>query len=352
MDAAMATTDISFPRFAFHHPWPPNDGRHIGAWMKSMLLFFDGVALLVPSGSEELVVKGQSETVIPLIEMGLLRTLDPARLIDREVSTALLNLVLEIATSREREFIYSGRSIDARGILYHDLTGPRSLDRDEREASRIVWEEMQRRGFASHFGPDDTILVDPDKWGLILAFLAQALRPAGLKQGLDLQPATDDLYLISSLIKALDLPRFPSAGHVLTFDLEQVSLDLTHTPIHEVLEFRERHGEQYRAYTSNLQRFAFEISALPVEDREASLIDRHLELADEADRLKRLARTWWRRPVATIGVGMAGAVWSGAQGDWASSIISLLGGIVGAGGKPDARSAYSYLFKAQSKIFR
>lgn len=312
-----------------------------------MLLFFDGVAILVPSEAEALVFRDQEETVVPLLDQGLLHLLDPATWIDHSVATGMLDLVLHIATSQELESIHSGRSLDARGILFRDLTGPRSLTRQEREASLIVWEEMQRRGLASGFGPDETMLVDTDKWQLILAFLANALTPAGRRAGWDLQPATDEMGLSHALRHLLGTGGVPSEGHVLTFDLEQISLDLSAVPIPDLLDFRHRHGAGFRAYSAQLRRFVFELSTLEGEDQRIALAHRRDELADEADRLKRLARTWWRRPAASVLVGLVGAAWSGGKGDWPASILSLLAGFAGAGSKPDMSSAYSYLFQAR-----
>jgi hypothetical protein len=315
-----------------------------------MLLFFDGVAVLVDSQARDLLVAGQEETVLPLVDSGHLHVLDPDVLIDEQTSTALIDFILQIATSEEKESIYSGKSLSDRGLLFPSLFGPRALNTQERAAAIMVWQEMQRRGFASDFHPGDEILVDADKWQLILAFLAHALRPAGIRAGLDLQPATDDPKIVYSLVRTLDLPGFPASGHVVTFDLEQVALDLSDVPIYDVLDFREHHGDRYRAYVASLRRFAMEIGALPVAERQAGFISRRDELADEADRLKRIARTWWRRPIASVGVGVAGAIWSATRGDWPASVISLLGGIAGAGGKPEMASAYSYLFKAQSRF--
>jgi hypothetical protein len=121
-------------------------------------------------------------------------------------------------------------------------------------------------------------------------------------------------------------------------------------PIDDLLEFRQQHGGEYQRYASNVRTFAHEVASTPELDRAALLQSRRNELAAEADRLTHIARTWWRQPVASVSVGLAGAVLAGAHGDWSADTLSLLTGIGGAGGRPDDASVYSYLFGTGSRF--
>jgi hypothetical protein len=217
----------------------------------------------------------------------------------------------------------------------------------------MVWEEMRRRGYVSRIRRDKSIYLETGAWAAILAYLAQALRPAGRSLGLDLMPATDNPQLLSGFRTLLQQARWDPAismADVVTFDLEQVALDLSGVPIVDLLEFRQQHGGEYQRYASNVRTFAHEVATTPTADRVALLQDRRNELAAEADRLVHVTRTWWRRPIASVSVGLAGAVLAGVHGDWGTGTLSLLAGLVGAGGRPDDMSMYSYLFRTGARF--
>jgi hypothetical protein len=355
-DLTAVTGDVSMhglPKVAFYHPWPPLDGRPISSWLKSMLLFFDGVAVLVARNDRWILIRGQEETVYPLQEAGLLHILDPDDVIDHDIANALTEFVLEIATSDERELLRDPDSGQSQALLRNRWIRPRKLTRQERAASEMVWEEMKRRGYVSRIRRDSSIYLSSHAWAAILAFLAQALRPAGRSLGLDLLPATDNPSLVSGFRDLLDHARRDPAismADVVAFDLEQVALDLSGVPITDLLEFRQQHGGEYQRYVSNARTFAQQVASTPKTDRAAVLRDRRNELAAEADQLVHIARTWWRQPVASVSVGLAGAVLAGAHGDWSAAALSLLSGIVGSAGRPDTTSAYSYLFRTGSRF--
>lgn len=336
-------------RVAFHYPWPPIDGHLISAWLKTMSLFFDGVAVLAAPAEHDLLIAGQEETIYPLHDARLLHILDPDDIIDRSAARALIDFVLQLATSIEEESIRSGRILEDLALLRDTWSRPRALDEQERAASRLVWKELQRRGLASDFRADDAIYVEPDKWRQILAFLAQAVKPAGRRIGLDLQPATDDKSMIDNFPVVRGRQRL-SEGDVVAFDIEQVALDMSNVPMSDLLEFREDHGSDYRAYARSIQRFALEVSELPSEDRTSAFLRRRDELADEADHLRNLARTWWRQPAASVGLGLIGTGVSASIGQWAPAALALLTGIVGAQSKPPTSGMYSYLFTAQRRF--
>jgi hypothetical protein len=75
-------------------------------------------------------------------------------------------------------------------------------------------------------------------------------------------------------------------------------------PLDDVLEFRAAHGREHRAYMRSLRRFVAELAHLDEPARDQALMDRREELADAADALRRLARTYWRKPLAGFGLGL------------------------------------------------
>lgn len=308
---------------------------------------------MMARNDRNILVSGQEETVYPLQEAGLLHILDPGDVIDRDVGAALTEFVLEVATSDQRELMRDPDSPMSQALLRRSWSSPHSLTHEERAASDMVWEEMRRRGYASRIGRDRSVYLDTHAWAAVLAFLAQALRPAGRSLGLDLLPVTDNPSLLHGFRALLERVRRDPAismADVVAFDLEQVALDLSGVPIADLLEFRQQHGDEYQRYASNARVFAQEVASTPEIDRGTLLRDRRNELAAEADRLVHLARTWWRQPVASVSVGLAGAVLAGAHGDLGAATLSLLTGIVGAAGRPDRTTVYSYLFRTGSNF--
>jgi hypothetical protein len=100
---------------------------------------------------------------------------------------------------------------------------------------------------------------------------------------------------MTGLSTVLSLPSMPSAGQIVTLDLETVAVDLASAPLDEVLSFREAHGAEYRAYARDLRGMIAELSPLEPEERERRLLDRRDELADRAHDLRRTSMRAWRQ---------------------------------------------------------
>jgi hypothetical protein len=144
----------------------------------------------------------------------------------------------------------------------------------------------------------------------------------------------------------------PSAGHVVSFDLEAMSLDLDTVPLDDVLAFREDERAAHRAYMRSLRGFLSEIAQTDdVEERKSLLLHRQEEIADAAHALRSKARRAFARTGASWSRGLAGAVWSGLGRDILSVILggsSLVGGSVP--GTRDFPNAYSYVFAAARRL--
>src|SRR3954447_2665716 len=294
--------------FAFYHPWPPIDNRSLSGWTKTMLLFFDGVAILAPPEVADSVVERDESTMLPLAESGLLQTLDPAEMIDEATADAILEFLFAVSTdpyedmmSRERLFNYVDEPLEERGIIFRNrLAASSRLPEATRSLAEMLWAELRARGLVSEPLDDGSVRAQKRFWGIYEAFLAYTLRPQGRNRGLDLYPATDDARMVRAFMGLLNVDRHPSAGHVVAFDLEQVAIDLSHTPLDEVLAFRQQYGAQYRSYAANLRRFVNEVSALEADERRQRYQERRSELADAADELARFSRKSWRQPAASI----------------------------------------------------
>jgi hypothetical protein len=334
----MSDPKASSSEIAFYYPghlW------HRPEWIKNLLLFFDGIGLLVPEykvSEPEIVDPILAQ---PLRDKGLLHYLVADKVVDKDASQKLAAAIGDLL---ERGAFDSLRSD---GTAFHAISRSRmGFEGDENIAGEL-FAKLKEPGLARPSKDGVSIPLHPLLRYLMLTLLSQILRPKGAAIGLDLYPATDQPRIVEGLTEFLNLPSAPSAGHVVEFDLNTVSIDLTTVPLDEVLDFKKHHGEEHRAYARNIRKFTRELSLLSATERERAFRDRQSELDDLASDLKRRSRTAWRLP-ASFALGLAGAYWTYLTGDWFGA---LLGGgavaVAGIGDTPSEASAFSYLFSAR-----
>jgi hypothetical protein len=210
--------------------------------------------------------------------------------------------------------------------------------------------ELKARKLARDTEDGVSIPMHPAVRALVLVLLSQILRPKGPELGLELSPATDQPRLVEALCELLSVPRTPTAGHVVQFDLETVCPDLSAMPLDEVLDFRKLHSREFREYSRYVRKFVREISQLPDREQAKAFGERQEEIRDLAADLKRKSRKAWKKP-ASFAFSIAGAAWTLAMGDPLGALLA--GGAAALGienGKREV-TAYSYLFAAQMPYF-
>jgi len=325
---------------AFYYPghlW------HHGDWIKTLLLFFDGVGILVPEYKQ-----GEPEALDPVLaaplrEQGLLHYLIADQVVDKAATEQLVTVLTN--------FIASGAfdSLAQHGSAFHEISRSRMGFYGDHGLAQMLFEELEARGLARKSQDGVSIPLHPAIRYLILVLLAQILRPRGLSMGLDLSPATDQPRIVRALTEFLELPTAASAGHVVAFDLQTVSVDLSAVPLDEVLGFRTEHREVHRNYVRSVRAFARELSLMPELDRVAALTDRQRALDDMAHDLRSAANRTWKRP-ASFALGLAGASWTYATGDPVGAILAA-GALAlgGSGSTAKEAGAFSYLFAAHGR---
>jgi hypothetical protein len=336
----MAKQSEGIREVAFYYPghlW------HHGDWIKTLLLFFDGVGLLVPEYKQ-----GEPESLDPVLaaplrEQGLLHYLIADQVVDKaateQLATALTN------------FITSGAfdSLARDGTAFHAISISRMGYYGDQGLAQMLFEELEARGLARKSQDGVSIPLHPAIRYLILVLLAQILRPRGLSMGLDLSPTTDQPRIVRALTEFLELPTAASSGHVVALDLQTVSVDLSAVPLDEVLSFRAEHREVHRSYVRTVRTFARELSLMPAPDRAAALSERVEALDDLAHDLRRTARRAWKRP-ASFALGVAGASWTYATGDPVGAILAAGAlALSAADSPPKEAGAFSYLFAAHER---
>lgn len=326
---------------AFYYPnpiWSRSD------WVKNLVLFFDGVALLVPEYMRDRPFEVDAPIATGLQEHGLLTILEPETFIDKKATEALATAMTDILVSGALD------DLGKDATEFHELSRSRLGYMADSGLAEMIYEELERRGLAQPTKDGVSIPMHPMVRSLILVLLAQILRPTGTERGLDLQPVTDRPQIQEALTEMLGLPSMPSAGHVVSLDLTAVGVDLESVPLDEVLAFRRQHGGEYRKYARDLRRFVREIGELQVGEQQDAVRERQEEIEDAARRLGEFTRKAWKKPLA-FSLGVAGAAWRLAAGDILGGLLALGAGLVGAEfSKSSDTGAYSYLFASRSRF--
>lgn len=336
----MADKSDPIREVAFYYPghlWHHTD------WIKTLLLFFDGVALLVPEYKTEEPEAFDPVLAGPLRDRGLLHYLVADQAVDQQATEQLATALTN--------FIASGAldSLERDGTAFHEISMSRMGYFGDRGLAEMLFEELESRGLARKSKDGVSIPLHPMVRYLILVLLAQILRPRGASMGLDLSPATDQFRIVRALTEFLDLPEAPSAGRVVAFDLQTVSVDLSSVPLDEVLDFRSEHRTVHQKYARSVRDFARELSLMAEVDREVAFTDRQAEIEDLASDLRRKARKAWRQP-ASFALGLAGAAWTYSTGNPIGALLAV-GALAARGlsGTDKEAGAFSYLFAAHEK---
>jgi hypothetical protein len=291
--------------YAFYYP---NPMWYRGDWMKSLILFFEGIALLVPNYMKQRPEEIDPALVAGLTKHNLLKIIEPEKAVDRVATEKLATAMTDI--------IASGRldSLVKPGSEFHELSMSRLGYYGDESLAKMIFEELKKRGLAKNSKDGVSIPMHPMVRSLVLVLLAQILRPYGKKLQVDLSPATDMPHLVYTLQELLSLKSVPSAAHVVAFDLNTVSVDLGPVPFDEVLDFRKQNLNAYRGYCAAVRRFAHELSRITPEERDIAFQQRQAELDEIAQDLRRRGRNAWKRPAA-FALTLTGAAWIFKTGD-------------------------------------
>lgn len=329
---------------AYYYPEPYWLARE-GGWVKSLLLFFDEIAILLPAYMRGRHVLADPTLAGPIEDRGLLRVLEPETFVDDATATKLTAVVEALV----EEGAFDGLS-DVDGLA--ELSMSRMGYATGNALADTLNEKLRERGLAEETRDGVSIPMNPSVRSTYLLILAQLAREAGARQGLDLHPVTNVRGAGDGFRRLLELEPMPSRGQIVDFDLQVVSVDLDTIPLEDVLQFKHESGGAHRRYMQNLRTFTLALAATDEADRARALSDRRGELEEEAGELRRRSLQAWRSPkdVTGFGLGIAGAAWSAATANPLPAVLVAIGaGLNMLPGKAHG-GAYSYLFEARKKL--
>ena len=331
------------PDIAYYYPAPYWSLRE-GTWIKSLLLFFEEVAILLPDYMYGRHQAADPTIAKPLEERGLLRVIEPNVWIDAQMATQLAEVIVELLTNGTFDDLPEAEH-------FHELSQSRMGYGVDVELADFLIEELRSRNLARPSEDGVSIPLHPAVRTAILVILAQLSRVAGNDRGLTIHPATNDTGAINDLINTLSRESMPSYNKVVTLDLEPVGLRLDSVPLEDVLQYRSENQDAHKVYMRNLQRFMVELAGIEApEERETLLLERRQEIADAAHDMRRSALRAFRKNLSSWSLGLAGGAWSLSTGDPIGLALTAVSLIPGLFQQHETVTAYSYLFKIEHRF--
>ena len=329
---------------AYCYPAPYWGLREVG-WVKTLLLFFDKVSILLPNymyGRHHLADPVLAE---PLEDLGLLEVLEPGTLIDEQMTKSLAEAIIGLLA----DGVFDDLPKD---VYFHELSQSRMGYRADIDLAEWVVSELQEKGLARPSEDCHSIPMHPVVRTTILVILAQIMRSAGRKHNLTFHPATNDRRAIKELVDTLSRERMPSHDNIIALDLEAVSFNLDPVPLNELLEFRAEHQAEHRAYMRSLRGFMAELSDIDNREEQNILLqERRQDIAESAHELQRSISKAFNMKLRSFSLGLTGCAWSVTSGDVLGSVLSALGLVSEILGLKSNDSnmvtAYSYLFQVE-----
>jgi hypothetical protein len=323
-------------RVAFYYPGPTWDDE---STIYNSLLFFDGVALLVPDYLRDKQILQSPLLGAELNERGLLHQVDPSKEINADLAAELANSVERFLEAT------AGRGLPE-AWHFNELSWSRMGGDSSPEVAEALLQSLKVKGLARDSEDGFSIPMHPLVRSFMLVGLAQHLRSRVRIPHSVLDPFTDRPDIERSLAELLSAPNTLSEGHVVKMDADTLGIDLTGVPLDEILDFKDDHGEAFRRYSNDVQVFSAALSQVEPAKREGMQMQRRQELSTQIQELEKLVRPTWRKRLG-LALGIAGAWWSVEQGDWLGAAAGV-GGLTLAGFKgPEPIGAYSYLLEAK-----
>ena len=325
---------------AFYYPNPIWSN---GDWIKNLVLFFDGIALLVPRYMKEQLEEIDGPIVVGLKQEGLLEVIEPEVAVEKSATEKLAMAMTDIIASGVLDELANEQT------AFHELSMSRLGHYGDESLYNMIFDELKKRGLAEESKDNVSIPMHPKVRTLVLVLLSQVLRPYGSTIGTNLSPATNLGNMVKALSEFLSLKSAPSEGNVIEFDLNTVTVDLRAAPLDEVLDFRQQNLQAHKKYMLSVRKFVMELSRMPEKEQEITLEIRQLELNDLASDLRRQARGAWKKP-SSFALTLAGSAVSAVTGPVAST-LALAGSALGYQSHSlIEEGTYSYLFRAQDRF--
>ena len=329
------------PEVAFYYP---NQYFYDPNWAKNLILFFDGIGMLIPNYMKDHSNFDDHAIIAGLKEHELFHVIEPETVVDKDATHLLASKLVDIIVSGVLD------ELNNEETAFGSISMSRLGFEGDAEIAQMIFEELKSRGLAKDSEDGGySIPIHGTVRSLVLVLLAHILRPQGLNQGLDLSPATDRPELVEALGEFVSISSPPTVHDIVAFDMNAVGVDLKSVPINEVVAFRKEHYSQHRKYSKCARNFVSELGEIDPKDRNLAFEARQEELESIASDLRKLARRTWRKH-ASFSLSLAGAAWSLYTGNPVGGVLAAAAAVAGISSKNKVETGvYSYLFSARSE---
>ena len=200
------------PEIAFYYP---NQYFFDPRWAKNLILFFDGIGMLIPNYMKDHANLDDDIVITALKEHELFHVIEPETAVDREATLELVTIMTDIITSGALD------TLNTNETAFGSISSSRMGFYGDSELAQMIFEELKKRGLAKDTEDGGhSIPIEKTVRSLILVLLAHILRPQGQKQGLDLSPATDRPKLVEALQQLVSISASPTLNDVVAFDMK------------------------------------------------------------------------------------------------------------------------------------
>ena len=335
------------PDIAFYYP-----GQYWGNadWAKNLVLFFDGIGMLIPSYMPDVGHWEDLPIYQSLRDEALFHVIRPEEHVGAEQAQELAAAIESIISSGGLDRLTRRSGESGFKSEFSSISMSRMGYFGDRKLADSIFLALRERGLASDSEDGVSIPMHRDVRGLVLVLLSQIIKTREGAMGFTLSPATDQVRFVRALNSVLVSvsASTPEVGDVVSFDMDIVGVDLSSVPIDEVLAFRKEHYSQHRDYRLAVRRFARELSEMPSEERPAVFEQREEELKDAASALSREHQALWKRGT-TFALGLLGTAVNLLSGNIPGAAMGATKTVLDAtGGNPTDLGSYSYLFEAEA----
>ena len=186
---------------AYYYPAPFWTLRETG-WIKSLLLFFDDIATLLPDYMYGRHVAADPVLAASLEERGLLHILEPKGWLDQETTARLADIIVEMLTNGAFD------DLPEPGY-FAELSQSRIGYAADVELASFLVDELQQKGLAKPSEDGVSIPLHPTVRTTILVILGQLSRNVGQRRGMTIHPTTNHGPAVSDLIQTLSMQAMP-----------------------------------------------------------------------------------------------------------------------------------------------
>jgi len=336
------------PEFAHYYAdwiW----GRQDADWMKSLLLFFDGIALAVPPEMATALIESEAHLAQPLMEQGLLRNYKP----ELWLGTSYIDQVRDFEQGATKIIQWDAASDQVNIIPMRELIKFPAESYFLNNVYDCVSIEVLARAKFLTDAQSGQLGSQTQYMRALLVGITSRMLIQNIKE-VAIQPVINSNGAALFVASMIGPPAGNAQPEIVVGDLAEVGIDLTVVPLDEVLDFRKQYGSEYRDYSREIREFVLSLSLMTEDERLTAISARRDELNDRAARLRRIGRESFKRQSVGMGFGIAGAAWTLVHGDpWGAAFAA---GATAAGfSRRSLRSvgaAYTYILRAAKELSR